>query len=378
MMRGFGLLKNATDHQFYPAGQVIFQEGQPGDVMYVVIDGEVSVTVEGRPIDHLVPGSVFGEMALVDDRPRSATATAATDCNLVVIDHERFASLVQQFPDFALQVMNMMSFRLRRLLDDEIKRQRLEEELAIGRQIQLSLLPERCPDVPGWEFAAFYRSARQVGGDLYDFIASADEPHRLGIVIADVTGKGVPAALFMAFSRTILRAESRTSHSPATILRRANQFILQDIRYRLFLSAFYATLDTRSGRLVYANGGHDWPLWLRASSGEVETLAAPGLLLGVFQDVRLEEREVEVAPGDFLIFYTDGLTEARNAAGQFFGEDRLRETLTAAGATKADQLLQNIVNAVADFTGATPQADDFTLVVVRRAARESIFAIDRA
>ena len=371
-MQGFGLLQRAGDHQSYSAGQIIFKEGQPGDVMYVVIDGEVSVTVEGRPIDYLKAGSILGEMALVDDRPRSATATAATDCKLVLIDHERFTSLVQHFPDFAVQVMNVMSFRLRRLLDEEIKRQRLEEELAIGRQIQLSLLPARCPEIPGWEFTAVYRAARQVGGDLYDFIASPDDPRCLSIVIADVTGKGIPAALFMAFSRTIIRAESRSGRNPAALLQRANQFILQDIHYRLFLSAFYATLDSDSGRLVYANGGHDWPLWLRAGTGEIETLAAPGLLLGVFQDVRLEEREIMVAPGDFLIFYTDGVTEARNAVGELFGEERLAETVKATVPTSADHLLRAIVNAVENFTGATPRADDFTLVIVKRLEQNPI------
>jgi len=365
-MRGFGLLQHAGDHQSYSAGQVIFKEGQSGDVMYVVIDGEVSVTVEGRPIDYLKAGSVLGEMALVDDRPRSATATAATDCKLVLINHERFATLVQQFPDFAIQVMNTMSFRLRRLLDEEIKRQRLEEELAIGRQIQLSLLPARFPEIRGWEFAAVYRAARQVGGDLYDFITSSDDPGHVSIVIADVTGKGIPAALFMAFSRTIIRAESRTGRSPAALLQQVNQFILQDIHYRLFLSAFYAMLESDSGRLVYANGGHDRPLWRHAGSGEIETLSAAGLLLGVFQNVRLEEREITVAPGDLLIFYTDGVTEARNASGELFGEERLRETIAAAPASNAGELVDAVVTAVEDFTDATPQIDDFTLVVVKR------------
>lgn len=366
MMQSFGLLKDTAEHQFYPAGQVIFMEGQPGDEMYVVIEGEVDITIEGRPIDYLTAGSILGEMALVDDRPRSATATAATDCRLVAINHDRFAALVQQFPDFAIQVMAIMSFRLRRLVEEEIKRQRLEEELAIGRQIQLSLLPQCCPEITGWEFAAIYRAARQVGGDLFDFIVSPDDSHRLSIVIADVTGKGVPAALFMAFSRTIIRAESRNRSSPAAILRQANQFIKQDIRYNLFLSAFYASLDTSSGRLVYASGGHDWPLWLRAETGEVETLTAPGLLLGVFPDIQLEEREIEVAPGDFLIFYTDGLTEARSATGELFGEERLRETVIAVARDSAQDLLEAVVNTVEAFAGATPQTDDFTLVVARR------------
>jgi hypothetical protein len=128
------------------------------------------------------------------------------------------------------------------LHQQEIKRQRLEEELAVGRQIQLSLLPQSCPTIPGWEFAAFYQAARQVGGDLYDFFKMPEEPHRLGMIIADVTGKGVPAAMFMALSRTIIRAQSMTGCNPAAVLEQANRVIVQDHRSGLFLSAFYATL----------------------------------------------------------------------------------------------------------------------------------------
>lgn len=253
-----------------------------------------------------------------------------------------------------------------RLHQEEVTKQRLEEELAIARQIQLSLLPASCPTMPGWEFAAVYHSARQVGGDLYDFISSPNDAHLLNLVIADVTGKGMPAALFMAFSRTVLRAESSTGLGPAATLRRTNRFIVQDIRSGLFLSAFYAELNTRNGRLAYANGGHDWPLWLRADSGEIVPLSAPGFVLGAFKDIRLEEREITVAPGDSLILFTDGVTEARNVNGQLFGEERLQRAITADPNASAQQMLQTIVSAVEDFMGAAPQSDDLTLFVVKR------------
>jgi serine phosphatase RsbU (regulator of sigma subunit) len=253
-----------------------------------------------------------------------------------------------------------------RLHEEEIKRQRLEEELAIGHQIQLSLLPERFPDIPGWEIAAAYRSARQVGGDLYDIFISPDEPYRLRMVIADATGKGVPAALFMAFSRTVIRAESSNGRGPAATLKRANRFITRDIHSRLFLSAFYATLDTRDGRLVYANAGHDWPLLLHGDSGDIELLKAPGFVLGAFPDITLEEGTIEVKPGDKLVFYTDGITEARNSEGQMFGEDRLSELVTENGGSSAQQLLELIVESVERFIGDTPRSDDITLFVVGR------------
>lgn len=253
-----------------------------------------------------------------------------------------------------------------RLHQEEIKQQRLEEELAIGHEIQLSLLPDAFPVVPGWEFAAIYRPARQVGGDLYDFFQVPGPGKRLGIVIADVTGKGVPAALFMAFSRTLLRTEALNGRQPSSALRRANQSIVRDNRSHLFLSTFYGTLDTETGELVFANAGHNWPLWHQAATGEVQRLTARGIILGIFKNIELEERSITVAPGDLVVFYTDGVTEARDAAGRLFDEERLRAAMAGVPAGSAEQILQAVVQALEDFTGQAPQADDFTIIVVRR------------
>jgi serine phosphatase RsbU (regulator of sigma subunit) len=365
-MRGFGFFNQRENFQAIPAGQTIFEEGQAGAVMYVVIEGEVYITMQGKRINHLKPGDIFGEMGLIEQGQRSATATAVTDCIILPINHEQFTALVREQPDFALQVMNYMSVRSRRMMTEELKLLRLEDELRIGREIQLSLLPESCPVIPGWEFAAYYQPARMVGGDLYDFIPLPQDPARLNIVIADVTGKGVPAALFMALSRTVLRVESMYNQSPAEVLRSANRYIVEDSRSRLFLSISLATLDTSNGRLTFANGGHDRPLWLRKSTGAIQPLTAAGLLLGVFPDIVLTNNEIEMAPGDYLIFYTDGVTEAQNEQGDFFDQERLRETITAGLGASAQQLLEAIVTAVEQFTGPTPQADDLTLVVVKR------------
>jgi serine phosphatase RsbU (regulator of sigma subunit) len=253
-----------------------------------------------------------------------------------------------------------------RFYQQEIQRQRLEQELAVARQIQLSLLPANLPALPGWEFAASYQAARQVGGDLYDFLELAAESPQLGLLIADVTGKGVPAALFMAFSRAIIRTQATTSHSPATVLSRANRLIVHDNRSKLLLSAFYCTLDIHTGQLVYASAGHNWPLWLRTASGECQELAARGVVLGAFADIPLEERQIEVAPGDLLVFYTDGVTEAMNAAGQMFGEERLQTTITANVGGSAEQVCQAVLKALEIFTEDTPPSDDITLLVVKR------------
>jgi len=253
-----------------------------------------------------------------------------------------------------------------RLHQEEVNRQRLEEELAIGRQIQLSLLPEACPVVPGWEFAAVYRPATQVGGDLYDFLEFPGDPRQIGLVIADVTGKGVPAALFMALCRTVVRVNSNRDQGPAAALMQANQFIARDNRPGLFLSAFYAILDSETGRLVYSSAGHNWPLWLRSAAGEIEELAAHGIVLGLFRDIQLEERAIEVGPGDLLVFYTDGVPEAMNGAGEMFGEGRLQAVVGSDPEASSQQVAQAILQAVEAFTGDIPPSDDLTLFVLKR------------
>jgi sigma-B regulation protein RsbU (phosphoserine phosphatase) len=252
------------------------------------------------------------------------------------------------------------------LHQQELKRQRMEQELAIGRRIQLSLLPETCPSVPGWELAALYEAAQQVGGDYYDFFELPDGTGRLGLVIADVTGKGVPAALMMAFSRAIIRTEAMSGRNPADVLERANRIIVQDNRSQLLLSAFYATLDTRSGQLAYASGGHDHPFWLHAATGICEELHSRSLVMGAFPFIALEERAIDLAAGDLLLLYTDGVTEARAADGQMFGDERLQAALAANPAASAGEVLRTIVGTIKTFVGEAPPADDLTLVVVKR------------
>lgn len=350
----------------YAAGEVIFEEGQPGECMYLVLSGEIEVSVEGRPINTLGPGSIFGEMALVDDQPRSATLKAASSSRLVPVDYDRFKRLVQQSPDFALQVMGIMSTRLRRLLEEEVKRQRMEEELKIGREIQLSLLPKEVPIAPGWEFASFYRAAKEVGGDLFDFIEIPGDSEHLTVVIADVTGKGVPAALFMAFGRTAIRAEVMNGRSPADSLQRTNRMILMDTQSPLLMSAFLASFNLTSGQMTYACAGHDRPLWVSSSQDDISIIDGKGIVLGVFDGVTIEERSVDIKPGDYVIFYTDGVTEARQADYELFELERLIETVSSAQCGSAREMVKIIVGAVEEFTGDTPQADDLTLVVARR------------
>ncbi len=269
-----------------------------------------------------------------------------------------FAAFADQV---AIAVHNM---QLLRRTDEALARKLAE--LAVGREIQLSLLPKACPEAFGWEFCASYNAARIVGGDFYDFCELSRKPPRLGLVIADVAGKGVPAALFMALSRTIIRTTAFSGRSPASALMRANQLILKDSQAEMFLTAVYAVLELDTGRLIYANGGHTRPLWRHVADGTVTELDQHGIVLGAFEEISLEEQRLDLAPGDALILYTDGVTEALNDEGEMFGDERLREVITATQGASADETIDAICGALAAFTGGAEPADDVTVVVVRR------------
>ncbi len=294
----------------------------------------------------------------------------------VLVINQRQPQLLPQDDLSCLRLMAnqaAVAIETARLLERELKVQALEKELEVGRQIQLSLLPKAPPVVPGWEFASFYQPAREVGGDFYDFFDLSGSPGRLGMVIADVTGKGVPAALFMARSSRLIRHAGLQVGSPAAALVQANDSILEEAASELLLTAAYAELDTRNGQMTYANAGHCRPLWFQAATGRLQELTAQGIILGVFPGpelrelgIRIEEREISVEPGDLLVFYTDGVTEAMDEHRQRFGEERLWATLGTCMGASAQDVLEAIVAAVRAFTGDIPQSDDLTLLVMRR------------
>ncbi len=261
-----------------------------------------------------------------------------------------------------------------RLLQEAAEKERMRKELEVARRIQTSFLPESCPPVPGWELAALWRSAREVSGDFYDFIPLPmrfeDEgtEGRMGLVVADVADKGVPAALFMALSRTLLRTVSIDGRSPSDAVSRTNDLILADARSDLFVTMFYAILQPRSGEIAYVNAGHMPPLVVRAGKGTVEELRVPGMALGILPDERFGEHTSHLKHGDALILYTDGVTDAMNSAQESFGLDRLKALVRDHGRESAQELVQTINDAVAAFVGEATQFDDFTLVVASRIA----------
>jgi serine phosphatase RsbU (regulator of sigma subunit)/putative methionine-R-sulfoxide reductase with GAF domain len=252
---------------------------------------------------------------------------------------------------------------------------RLEEELRVARDIQTALLPSRPPRLPGWQVDAAWRAARVVGGDFYDFwplglahtpSRERSEPPALGFVIADVSDKGVAAALFMALSRSLVRAAALDGTPPAPAMERANRWITRDSESGMFVTLFYAVLDPESGRLRYTSAGHNPPLHYRAADGSFAELRVPGIALGVLEEIKLNEAEVCLAPGDLLVCYTDGVTEAIDEAEEEFGVERLRALIADLNGEPAATITSAITDAVARHGQGRPPFDDVTLVVIKR------------
>ncbi len=250
-----------------------------------------------------------------------------------------------------------------RLSHEAMARQRLDQELALAREIQTSFLPKDLPSVTGWGVCAAWQAARQVGGDFYDYIGLPDG--RYGMVIADVADKGVPAALFMALSRTLMRAVALTGRAPADALARVNEMILSDSHSDLFVTMFYAVWNPVSGDVVYANAGHNSPILIRAD-GEMTELHSKGIALGVIEHIAPEARVMQMQPGDVLLLYTDGITDTLQHDDREFGLPRLKQVLTGSCHGSAEEIINAIMDAVREFAGSEPPFDDQTLVVLKR------------
>lgn len=244
-----------------------------------------------------------------------------------------------------------------------LEKERVEQELAIAREIQQKLLPGSPPQIPGLEVAGLSIPAREVGGDYYDFILSGDGG--FGVAIADVSGKGVPAALLMSSLRASLRAQAADRIDPAETTTRLNGFICESTKTENFITGFFGAVDGGSGEVRFANAGHEPPLLLRAG-GDVETVMGGGLILGAFADVSYEEMKIRLEKGDLMLLYTDGVTEAMNGEEEFYGDRRLKEELKRLTGLPVAEVLDLLIRSVREFTAGAEQSDDITLLAVRR------------
>ncbi|MBC8447599.1 MAG: SpoIIE family protein phosphatase [Chloroflexi bacterium] len=386
-----GLAEVAVEKHFQP-GQVILQEGSTGREMYLIIEGLVEV-VKGSGDDEMLlaqrgPGDLFGEMALIEERPRFATIRALEPTRLLQFSEQDLSSVLLRQPRLLYQVMRVLSERLREadlhMISDLqrkneelarayrelqaaqaalVEKERLERELELARDLQQSILPHDFPRLPQFSFAARSQPARRVGGDFYDVIPLGKG--RLGLVMADVSDKGMASALYMALTRSLIRAEAKRRFSPRQVLLSVHRLLLEMTQADMFVTAFYGVLDPAQHSLRYVRAGHDRPLLFNPATGECRFLMAQGTLLGCLEQVDLEEVDVSLQAGDLLVLYSDGITDANSPAGEFFGVERLSETVCGTGELAAQGVCDLIFESVKRFQAGAVQYDDMALLVVR-------------
>ncbi len=285
-------------------------------------------------------------------------------------DPERINDLVPVVKSLAVQIASALQGA--QIHAQTLAHQKVSRELSMAGQIQASFLPQQLPRVENWQLAAALEPARETAGDFYDFIPLPDG--RLGVVIADVADKGMGAALFMALCRTLVRTYAFEHPTrPDLVFMAVNQRMLTDTRADLFVTMFYAVLDPRSASMIYCNAGHNPPLLLSAQDAQgIVTLGKTGMALGVLERETWQQESIQLRPGQLLLLYTDGVVEAQNAQGEFFGTRRLLSVVTANAGTSprpsADGMLTALLAELRAFVGVAPQSDDITLVVAVRDA----------
>lgn len=255
------------------------------------------------------------------------------------------------------------------LQSETVIQERMAREMQLAREIQQAFLPQSVPDLDGWDLRVFWRTAREVGGDFYDFFDLEDG--RMGLVIADVADKGMPAALFMTLVRTLVRATALQENHPGQVLERVNDLLVPDAPQGMFVTLVYAVLNLETGEMEYANAGHNPPLLLRHKAGEFVPFERTGMALGVLEGNRIEGRSIQLGTEDFVIMYTDGVTEAFSPDGDIFGEQRLFDTVLRAvngdmrHVIDSQTILESIDEAVSNFVDDTTVSDDLTLLILK-------------
>jgi sigma-B regulation protein RsbU (phosphoserine phosphatase) len=250
-----------------------------------------------------------------------------------------------------------------RLYERLVVREKLERELEIAHNIQMSMMPQKYPDIKGISIAGIAIPAKEVGGDYYDFLPVSEA--KVGITIGDVSGKGVPAALMMVMIHSILRAKVMSEHNPKDIVLELNKFMLNELEPRMFITLFYMILDVDNKTLKYTNAGHNYPMVFHADNLEVDSLKDGGLLLGVFEAPLYDEGEYQLNPGDVVVMYTDGIVEAMNDKDEMYGYEQFCEFVHGIKTKKADEIKEDILEEMRRFMGEAPQYDDLTLIVVK-------------
>lgn len=378
--------------------EILFREGDLGDHFYVVMRGEFEVLMaEGQSEEMLLNvlkvGEYFGEMSLIlPGGHRTASVRARGEASLLSMSRIQFLDLTKKYPRLSRSMVKVLSQRLdaantqtfRDLTEknkqlqtayDELKaaqaqlieKERLERELQVAADIQLSILPDELPTLDDFDFGARILPARQVGGDLYDVFPLKDG--KVGVLIGDVADKGIPSAIFMARAHALIMAEAEAGIDAGDTLQRVNRHITRLQKSTQFVTVLYGILDVETRMFSYARAGHEPPLVLHAD-GTVERIPhSPGMALGLWDEVRLDERAIELPRGSTLLLFTDGMTDCRNPQGEAFGLERIKATLGGLAEHTAQHVCDHLLGILINYQDGAKQDDDVTLVAIRAAAR---------
>lgn len=300
-------------------------------------------TRSGMVVPILSQNKMIGVFSLESNQPN-----AYTQDDLDIL--EAFASLAA------------ISLERARQHEEVLEKRKLEEELSIARRIQQSFLPRGNPQFQGIDISGINIPSEKVGGDYYDFIPIIE--NQLGIAIGDVSGKGIPAALIMASFRASLIAEIRNNYAIRSIMFKVNNLLFESTDPDIYVTAVYGVLDTKNRIFTFTNAGHNGPI-LRRANGQMEYLTEGGVILGMFENSKYEERPLVISPGDIMVFYTDGVTEAKNEMEEEFGTKRLKQVISDSHRQSAVRIQENIYKSVKDFTGGLEQEDDLTMIVIK-------------
>jgi serine phosphatase RsbU (regulator of sigma subunit) len=367
-----GLLESIDGHLSevrLSAGGTLFNEGDIGDAVYVIRDGVVLLRSGGVDLLARRRGECVGEFALIDDGPRSATAAAESDAVLYRWDRQRFQETLSRNAEVARGIFRMLTGKLRQEVEGRVvvalEQERWRQDLARAREIQAGMLPADHLERPEIEIAGYCSPAAEVGGDFYDYIEFG--PNEVGVIIGDVTGHGFYSGLFVAMAKSCVHTQARVAHTPAAIMMSLRRALSLSIQRRLLMTCCYVAFDLERNTLRYANAGHPYPCHLRPSTGEITRLEALDTILGVLDidTVDLEERELEWRPGDLLLLYSDGVSEARDADGNMFDESGIEAAVVGCLKGSAVEVRAAVLDAVTRHAGGVPQGDDVTLVVVK-------------
>lgn len=325
------------------------------------------VALSGEPI---ICPDVRNEPIYINARDKTRSEMVApiisNDEVIGVFDLE--SDELNAYSDDDLQILMMLASQVAIIIEKVmlheqlIEKQRLEGQLEVARQVQLELLPARDPQLPNYDISAYNYPTEEVSGDYYDWVRIYED--QIGLVIADVSGKGVPAALLMAFLRASLRAATHIGYAPHISMAKVNYLLWESIERNQFVTAFYGILDATNRSLSYSNAGHN-PALLLNTEGDIRFLERGGLPLGMFKETRYHEYYLTLQPGEILVLYTDGVTEAMNERGEEFGRDRLARSVKTAAHLSARDLITALHEAVIDWTDGKGAGDDVTFFIIK-------------